>query len=211
MKLYILPPSPRAIKVVALKNFLELDLEIHVLDYFREDQKTPEFARLNPNKRMPVLEDDGLVLWESNAILRYLAAAKPQHGLWPDDLRQQADVMRWLFWEACHWDPACDVLITERVKKIVFKAGTPDPAVIAIGTRTFEDLAAILNEHLRGRRWICGDRLTIADFAIGAWIPAGERAHYPIGTYDEITRWYNSVVALPGWQGALPQSTQVAA
>ena len=53
---------------------------------------------------MPTLEDDGFVLWESNAILFYMAAKCPDSGLWPSDLKGQADVLRWLAWQSAHWD-----------------------------------------------------------------------------------------------------------
>lgn len=69
MRLHVFPPSPRAIKVVAVKNHLDLECEICVVDYFRAEQTTPEFAKLNPNQRQPVLEDGEWTLWESNAIL----------------------------------------------------------------------------------------------------------------------------------------------
>src|SRR6202041_2885301 len=110
MKLHIAPPSPRAIKVVALKNNLGLECEIRVLNFSTGDHLTPEFAALNPNKLMPVLEDDGFVLWESNAILQYLAAKKPDRGLWPSDAKRQSDVLRWMSWEGAHWaSSACGI------------------------------------------------------------------------------------------------------
>ena len=86
----------------------------------------PEFVALNPNKRMPVLEDDGFVLWESNAILHYLASKKPESGLWPTDVKRQADVLRWLSWEAAHWTPACTPMAFERVVKKLSGQGDPD-------------------------------------------------------------------------------------
>ncbi|TMA80748.1 MAG: glutathione S-transferase family protein, partial [Deltaproteobacteria bacterium] len=67
MTLHVFPPSPRATKVLALARHLELEPEIRIVDLFNGGQSTTEFAALNPNKRMPVLEDDGFVLWESNA------------------------------------------------------------------------------------------------------------------------------------------------
>ncbi len=69
MRLYVLPPSLRALKVIALKNHLGLDCEMQVVDLGKDEHLTPEFAALNPNKKMPVLVDDSFVLWESNAIL----------------------------------------------------------------------------------------------------------------------------------------------
>jgi glutathione S-transferase len=89
---------------VALNNHLALDCEIRPIDLGRSDQLTPEYIALNPNKKMPTLEDDGFVLWESNAILFYMAAKCPDSGLWPSDLKGQADVLRWLAWQSAHWD-----------------------------------------------------------------------------------------------------------
>jgi len=87
MKLYIFPLSGRVLGIVALKNYLALDRDVHSIDLGRGDQLTPEHVALNPNKKMPTLEDDGFVLWQSNAILFYMAAKHPNSGLWPSDLR----------------------------------------------------------------------------------------------------------------------------
>jgi glutathione S-transferase len=204
MKLHVFPPSPRAIKVIALKNYLGLECQVRVLDFFKEEQKSPEFAALNPNRRMPVLEDGDLILWESNAILKRLASKKPDSGLWPQDARRQDEVLRWLFWEIGHWDPACGLLIEERVKKIIFKTGTPDMAAIGGGERVLARLCAILDAALNRHRWLAGNELTIADFAVAAWLPAGQLAKYSIAGYPAIERWYDDVGALPGWREALP-------
>jgi glutathione S-transferase len=64
MKLYVLPPSPRALKVIALKNHLGLDCEMQVVDLGKDEHRTAKFTTLNPNQKMPVLVDEGFVLWE---------------------------------------------------------------------------------------------------------------------------------------------------
>ncbi|HXX47959.1 MAG TPA: glutathione S-transferase N-terminal domain-containing protein, partial [Myxococcota bacterium] len=76
MKLHVFPPSPRALKVRALVRHLDLEVEEVVVDLFKGEQRAPAFAALNANMRMPVLEDGDFVLWESNAILQYLAAKR---------------------------------------------------------------------------------------------------------------------------------------
>jgi glutathione S-transferase len=130
MKLYVFPLSPRAMKVIALAEHLQIEHETQLVDLTKGDQMKPEFTALNPNQRMPVLEDDGFVLWESNAILQYLASKKPAGAaLWPSDPRRQAEVSRWMFWEACHWAPACGTLAFERVVKKLLGQGDADPAV----------------------------------------------------------------------------------
>jgi glutathione S-transferase len=204
MKLHIAPPSPRAIKVVALKNNLGLECEIRVLNFSTGDHTTPDFAALNPNKLMPVLEDDGFVLWESNAILQYLAGKKPERGLWPSDPKRQSDVLRWMSWEGAHWAPdACSILIRENLLKRIFGGGDPDPAEIARGQSEFHRFAGVLDGSLKGRKWLTGNDLTIADYSVGAWMAVAQLAQYPLAKYSEINRWYGALSSQPGWKEAI--------
>lgn len=204
MKLYVLPPSPRALKVIALKYHLGLECEMHIVDLGKGEQFTPEYIAMNPNSKMPVLEDDGYVLWESNAILFYLASKKPHSGLWPAEAKRQADVLRWLAWESAHWDAeSCGMVGYERVSKGVLGLGPADPAFIERGERNFDRFAAVLNRHLKGRNWLTGSHLTIADFSVGAWVPAAERLQLPVAKFPEIGRWYDRLASLPAWQASL--------
>jgi hypothetical protein len=136
MKLYIFPPSGRVLGIVALKNYLALDCGVQPIDLGRGDQLTPRYLALNPNKKMPTLEDDGFVLWESNAILFYMAAKRPSSGLWPSDLKCQADVLRWLAWESAHWDAESIGMVSyEKASKAVLDRGSPDPLLLRAGSR----------------------------------------------------------------------------
>lgn len=204
MKLYIFPPSGRVLGIMALKNHLALDCEVQRIDLSRGDQLAPEYLALNPNRKMPTLEDDGFVLWEMNAILFYLAAKCPESGLWPSDLQGQADVLRWLAWESAHWDAeSCGMVAFEKSSKVVLGLGPADPAFIARGEQNFARFAAVLDASLQGRAWLTGDRLTIADFSVGSLVPSAERSGLPVARFPEIVRWYKGLAALPGWQLAL--------
>jgi glutathione S-transferase len=153
---------------------------------------------------MPVLDDNGFVLWESNAILFYLASKKPGSGLWPLDAKCQADVLRWLSWESAHWDSeACGAVGYEKVSKTVLGLGPAEPAFVARGEQNFNRFAAVLNGCLKGRKWLTGSELTIADFSIGAWVPTAQRLELPIAGYTEIVRWYDGLASLPAWQASL--------
>ena len=204
MKLYVLPPSPRAFKVIALKNHLGIECEIHLVDLGKGDQLTPEYIAMNPNKKMPVLEDDGFVLWESNAILFYLASKEPRSGLWPSNPKHQADVLRWLAWESAHFDAeSCGMVGFEKISKGVLGLGAADHAFIVRGEENFARFAAVLNESLKGRNWMTGADLTIADFSVGAWIPAAERLELPVREFSEIARWYDGLASLPAWRASM--------
>ena len=207
MKLYVTPPSPRAFKVIALKNHLGLECELHLVDLARGDQLAPGYLAMNPNHKIPLLEDNGFILWESNAILLYLAAQRPDSGLWPADSRGQADVLRWLSWESAHWDAeSCGMVGYEKVSRGVLGLGPVQPEFIARGEDNFTRFAAVLNAMLGGRRWLTGDALTIADFSIGAWVPAARLLQLPLAQYTEIGRWYQGLESLPAWRAAMVQS-----
>ena len=90
IELYVFPPSPRAFKVMAVATYLGIEPTLHALDLIKGDQKSPEYAALNPNMRMPTLKDGDYVLWESNAFMQYLASVCRQSisDSWLGDLRE---------------------------------------------------------------------------------------------------------------------------
>jgi glutathione S-transferase len=207
IELYVFPPSPRSFRVMAIANHLGLDWSPRLLDLAKGDQKTPQYAALNPNMLAPTLKDGDYVLWESNAIGQYLALQRPESGLMPKDEYGRLDVTRWQFWELAHWDPACATFLFEYVAKpYVIKAGEPDLAAVAKGTEQFHRAAKVLDEELRNRKFVTGDTLTLADFSLGAALNYAEMGHLPVEPYNEIRRWHDALSALPAWQKTLAQS-----
>jgi glutathione S-transferase len=215
IEIYAFPASPRAFKVLAVANHLGIDFTLKFLDLLKGEQKTPEYAALNPNQMMPTLRDGDYVLWESNAIMQYLAGRKPQGGLLPGDERGRLDVTRWQFWDVAHWDPAAAILLFETFVKTAFNMGEPDAAQIAKGTEMFHRAAKVLDAQLATRKFVTGDALTLADFAIGAPLNYAGKARFPLESYPAIRRWHASLMALPAWQqtmaqGQLPKSAAAA-
>src|SRR6185312_15205802 len=145
LKLHAFPASPRGFKAVCFANHIGIDYEFVLVDLTKGAQKSPEFTALNLNQRMPVLEEDGWSLWESNAIVQYLATKKPELGLLPKDERARADVSRWMFWDSAHWDQACATLIFERLVKGLFGGGPADPKEVEKGLVNFNRSAQVLN------------------------------------------------------------------
>jgi glutathione S-transferase len=212
IELYVFPPSPRAFKVMAVANYLGIDAVTRFIDLPKGEQNDPTFAALNPNKRMPVLKDGNYVLWESSAIMQYLAGKTPESGLLPSDERGRLDVTRWQFWDVAHWDPSCAVFLFENlVKPVVLKGGEPDPAALAKGGELFHRAAGVLDGQLKGKKFVLGDKLTLADFSIGAPLHYADMARLPLASYYEIKRWHASLCALPAWQKTLAQCTLPAA
>jgi glutathione S-transferase len=204
IELFVFPPSPRSFKVMAVARHLGLDHVLRIVDLRKGEQRSPEFAALNPNMRAPALRDGDFVLWESDAILHYLAGQKPESGLIPEDARGRLDMLRWQFWELAHWDPACAVLAYEYVvKPLVMAVGEPDMAEIAKGTEAFHRVAKVLDGQLKGKEFVTGSTLTLADFSLGAALNLAAMAHYPLDPYTEIKRWFNALSALPSWRETL--------
>lgn len=207
IEIYAVPPSPRAFKVIAVANHLDIDITIRHLDFFKGEHKTPEYAALNPNMLMPTLKEGDYVLWESNAIIQYLAGKKPRSGLLPSDERGRLDVTRWQFWDLAHWDPAVAILLIEKfVKPKIFGATDIDQAAIARGTEMFHRAASVLDGHLEGRKYVVGDTLTLADFALGAPLNYAGEGCFPLEPYDDIRRWHAGLMALPAWQRTIAES-----
>ena len=200
LTLHAFPPSPRAFKVLVVAHHLGLDYKLAFCDLTKGDQKSAAYTALNPNQRMPSLEDGDFRLWESNAIIQYLATKKPEAGLMPADERGRADVARWQLWESTTWDPACAILVFERAVKRFFGGGAPDPVEVEKGLQRFHRAAGVLDGHLKGRKHVCGNQMTLADFSIGADLTMAEAAQFPLENYAEIRRWSAMLAELPAWK-----------
>ncbi len=190
IKLYDLPLSPNSRKVRAVLLELGIEADVEIIDLSTAKHKTPEFLKLNPNGKLPTIVDDGFALWESNAILTYLAAKNGK--LLPEDPKGRALVAQWLFWQSSHFGPAVGKVGFERILKPMFGRGEPDPAVIAAGEREFETCAGILNTALEGREYVA-TQLSIADFAIAPTADFGVMAGLSFDKFPNAKAWFERV------------------
>jgi glutathione S-transferase len=136
------------------------------LEYERTDaggsfgiNNTPEYLAKNPNGLVPVIEEDGFVLYESNAIVRYLAAKYGSGKLWPADPRARADADRWMEWQATGFTPAMWAAFWQLVRTAPEKR---DAAGIQASVAKTKKLAAILDHHLRDREHLAAGMFTPA-------------------------------------------------
>jgi glutathione S-transferase len=204
MKLYEFPLSPNSRRVVAVLHHLDLDCEREVVDLSKGAQMQPDFVSLNPNHMIPTLVDGDFVLWESNAIMQYLCSKVPNNTLYPVDPRVQADINRWQFWQASHFGSACGIMIFEKVVKKFFMQAEADLQEVAKGEERFHRFAQVLEQHLKGRDWLVGNGVTLADFSVGSFLALAELAQYPMSPYTEIPRWYGNIQQLPAWLSSAP-------
>jgi glutathione S-transferase len=126
----------------------------------------PGYRRINPNGRIPTIEDDGFALWEANTILRYLAGKHDMGGLCPTGLAERADAERWMDWQLCHVLPG---MITLFFGLIRTPAEQRDNSAIETARQRTEEAFGILDRHLSGRQYVSTDRFTMADIPLGAF------------------------------------------
>jgi len=200
MRLYVHPLSSNSRRATLVARHLGLDIALVSVALESGAQKSAEYMRLNPNGRVPLLIDGEFLLWESHAIMQYLADRAGADDVYPRDIQARGDVNRWLFWSACHFAPACALFIRERVSKKVLRLGEADPAEIARGEAQLPPAAAMLDEHLAGGQWIAQGRLTLADFAVAAPLMHSERAQLPLADYANLQDWFARVRATGAWQ-----------
>ena len=203
LELYVFPPSPRSFKVLAAASYLELDHETCVVDLAKGEHRRPDYADINPNRKVPGLKENGFCLWEANAILQYLAMKRPESGLLPSDPAGRAQVAQWQFWDLAHWEPGCTPLIFQRFIKPLFDLGEPDPAEIERGLEAFAGIAPVLDDQLGRSRFLAGQAPTIADFSVGPILNLSEMIGLPLDEYPNIRRWHEALTELPGWKQAM--------
>jgi len=162
--------------------------------------KTPDYLARNPNALVPTLEDGEFVLWESNAIVRYLCAKYSEGRLYPQDLRTRFDAERWMDWQQTTLNGA------GREAFIQLFRTPPDQRnaqAIAASVAATEPLLALLDTHLAQRPFMAGERLTMADIPIACemhrwWGLPLRHAESP-----HLRRWYAGLSQRPAARGAL--------
>jgi glutathione S-transferase len=191
MRLHDYPASANCYKVRLLLAQLGLDYERVNVDIFGGDTLTDEFAQLNPARMTPVLDTDDGPLPESNAILVHLAEGTE---LLPDDPAARAQVMRWLFYEQAEVQPGIAGL---RFRLLTGRLDPDDPSVAA---RQATGAAAlqVLYDHLREHAFLAGERYSIADICLYAYVHVAGDARFDLDAYPAVRDWIERVEATPG-------------
>jgi glutathione S-transferase len=124
----------------------------------------PFYKKMNPNSRVPTIDDDGFVLWESNAIVRYLAAKHGAGTLCPSDARQRADADRWMDWASLHVNLAIGPVFVGLIRT---PADKRNMAQIEADAEKIGPQFQVLEQGLEGRDYVTGSSFTMGDIAIG--------------------------------------------
>lgn len=191
MKLYYDTPSGHSHRARLFLSLIGQPAEIVTVDLTKGEHKKPEFLKLNRFGQLPVLDDDGVIVPDSNAILVYLAKKLGLTDWLPEDAKGAAAVQRWLSVAAGQiaYGPSAARLIT------LFGAKLNADEVI----KRAHDILTLIDAELADRSWIAADRPTIADVALYSYIAAAPEGNVDVSGYANVNAWLKRIEALPGF------------
>jgi glutathione S-transferase len=158
---------------------------------------TADYLAKNPNARIPTIDHDGFVLWESNTIVRYLCATFGRGALCPAEERARADVERWMDWQLCHILPGLITMFFGLIRTPPEKRD--DAAIEAARVRT-EEFWRILDRHLEGRAYVGGESFTMGDIPVGAFAYRWYALPVARPELPALRRWCGRLEARPAYR-----------
>lgn len=200
LQLYTSPWSSNARRAELAAIELGADCERVVVDLARGEQRAPAFLARNPNGKVPVLVDGDFTLWESYAIMTYLAERAGDHALYPRAPQARAQVNQWLAWCGAQFSGAVSLLNWEHVIKPMLGLGAPEPALVRKGSETLRDCARVLDAQLAHGDYLCGDAPTLADLAVIAPWMHEAAAQFPPLEAPKLRAWQRRMQARDSWR-----------
>jgi glutathione S-transferase len=196
LKIYGVPLS-RANRTLWMARELGLAFENVPIDFADGSAKTPEYLAINPNGRIPAIDDDGYRLWESMAINLYLAK---KHGgpLAPANLGEEGLILQWSFWAMTEIEkPVVNVVINRGVIP-----GIPgDPKLADAAEAELARPFGVLDGHLAGREHLVSDRFTVADLNVAAVASLARMANVALDRWPNLARWLDRCTSRPAFAG----------
>lgn len=208
MKLYTAAVSPNCRRAEAAIHHLGFAdrTEFKRVDFSSGEIQSDAYLEINPNGKVPVLAHGDYVLWESHAIMHYLAGLAGDDKFMPTDNRSQAEIIRWQFWETCHFNRAIGSICWETLVKPMMGLGEPDEELIAKSETEFHRFAKVLEGHLKDHKFLLGDNISIADFSVASHsaLILNPNSRVPVGVYPAIEAWLIGMEAHPAWAKTAP-------
>ncbi len=157
---------------------------------------TPEYRALNPNGLVPTMDEDGFILWESNAIVRYLAAKHSAGNLWPVDLRIRAEADRWMEWQNTTLWPALRPVFWNLIRTPVDQR---DPDEMEASRLKSAQVLRILDAHLATRAFVAGDDFTMGDIPVGCGVWRWMALPIERPPLPNLQRWFDALAQRPAF------------
>jgi glutathione S-transferase len=205
MKLYGNPMSGGTRLVLTALAEKNVPHEFVLLDFRKGEHKQPAHVARQPFGKIPAIEHDGMTLFESRAIARYIGEAFTSGTpIVPTDAKQRAIVDQWVNVEVAEFFPSAHPLAFELVVKPALGMGAPDPAVVEKYRTGVAPVFAVLDKALEGKKFLAGEQFSLADMV---FMPDLELMHVGgeaerIGKFANVARWWKEISARPSWRAA---------
>lgn len=198
IKIYGDPGSGSLRRVTSAASVMGITIERVNIDLFKGESHTPDFLALNPHGLSPVMVDGDVVLYESSAINIYIAE-KAGSALLGATPRERYEVLQWMFWSGEQWRIFATLAFDERIGKR-FMGLPEDESIVRLAFGKIRAAAAVLDAHLAKRRFIVGDRLTLADIDVAAPFSQSARTKIPVSEYPHLVAWQQRLLeTVPAW------------
>ena len=201
MKLHFHPASTTSRTVMLFCAESSIDYEPVVVDIMTGEHTREPYLSLNPNAQVPVLDDDGFVLTESSAIIKYLAD-KHAAPTYPKELKARARVNERMDWFNTNYyrEWAYHLIYPQVFPHHVRKPEPVQAATLEWGREKSEQWLALLDKHVLGdQKYVCGADITIADYFGAELIGVGDLIGVSLKRFSNIERWMKTMRALPSW------------
>lgn len=205
MKLYHHPLSPNGRRVLLTAAYLGIPLESQVVDITKGEQNAPDYLALNPNGMIPTLIDGDQTVWESRAIVQYLASKKPESGLLGKGEMDRINIARWQCWDAAHVMANIFTLVFETVLKAMLGMGAPDQNAIRGAREQLKRFCGAMDASLKGKQYLVGDSLTVADLTVAASFTYADALKLPIDQFPNVKSWFDRITSLDAWKKTQPK------
>jgi glutathione S-transferase len=201
--LYTTALSANGRKPLAVSHQLGLAPEIRRVNVYAGEGRAPSYLAINPLAKIPTLVEGDFTLFESNAIITYISEAHGGLRLFSRDPKTRAEILRWMFWEASHWQPALSLVLAPSVGHRLLPDVVPAPA----GAPDWQNAQlapqlAFLEAQLAGRTFLTGAEPSLADFAVAGMTTYFRAAEFPWTAYPNIRAWCGRIDALEAWKAS---------
>ena len=187
MKLYGTEFSIMVNKVRFVAHYLDMPYEFARVNLFSGENRTEAYLKIHPAGKVPAIDDDGFCLFESNAIIRYLAEKKVS-PIYPRDLKERALVDMWMDFVSLHVGTAMGRVFYNRVIA-KFLESRVDENSLSEGLKFLEKFLPVIDQELGGNEFVAGDKITLADFNLLAQLDPAEISQVDLGPYSNIVIW----------------------
>jgi len=197
IRLHGFPMSPNTRRAQLGLEEAALPYELVPVDLMSGEHRSETYRALNPTARVPALVDGEFILWESNAVLEYIAALKPEKNLGPSNARERGEISRWMYMNACHLSPAMAHIFAHTIR---LPEEQRIPKLVENGRAEIARCLGPFDQRLAAGGEFLLDRLTIADISIAPTLGIASMIGVDLTPYPNVLEWHSRIRERHSWK-----------